>query len=377
MTQAVLNTLEANLAAHAFAQQAWAYWQGYGALNRVEAWRWTPLAVLRGKDWRFEATDYQFSLPEAVAEDFLFAPKWAQALLAVKDLPFAALNIALLEDALVIRVPEGCVCEELVGINIDQLQRSLQFSRVQLEVGAGAKVGFWLDFHCGANGGQLPVVQLEVGAGACVDGVFWLAGGAQSLQLASIYSQQEANSALRLSAVAEGGALSRVDVVADLLGDAAQFAFGGVQCLQGNEVGDFHVRVNHRALACESVQAVRGVLDEEALGIFDGLIYVAEGAQQTDAKQDSRYILLSEQAKSHSVPRLEIYADDVQCAHGSTVGYVDPDALFYLQSRGITEAEARRILILSFLHEAVVVTHEELEAQLHEAISDFWLEHEG
>ncbi|WP_456300051.1 hypothetical protein [Rappaport israeli] len=177
MTQAVLNTLEANLATHAFAQQAWAYWQGYGALNRVEAWRWTPLAVLRGKDWRFEATDYQFSLPEAVAEDFLFAPKWAQALLAVKDLPFAALNIALLEDALVIRVPEGCVCEELVGININQLQRSLQFSRVQLEVGAGARWGFGWIFIVGRMGVSCLWCSWMLALGRVSMGCFgWLGG---------------------------------------------------------------------------------------------------------------------------------------------------------------------------------------------------------
>ena len=131
--------------------------------------------------------------------------------------------------------------------------------------------------------------------------------------------------------------------------------------------------MRHLTENSESHQRVRGALDGSAQGIFDGMIYVAHGAQKTDARQDSRYILLSDSARSHSVPRLEIYADDVQCAHGSTTGKVDEEALFYLRSRGIGYEAARKMLILSFLHEAVVVEHEALSEAVHQTISDIWL----
>ena len=131
--------------------------------------------------------------------------------------------------------------------------------------------------------------------------------------------------------------------------------------------------MRHLTENSESHQRVRGALDGSAQGIFDGMIYVAHGAQKTDARQDSRYILLSDSARSHSVPRLEIYADDVQCAHGSTTGKVDEEALFYLRSRGIGYEAARKMLILSFLHEAVVVEHQTLADAVHQTISDIWL----
>ncbi len=376
MTQSLFKQLSASSALDKVAQHALDYWRTYGALNQIEAWRWTPLTALRSKNWAFDSADYQFSLPAEVEEGFSSRDDFDARLLALKDAPFAGLNVALLEEVLTIRVAKGSQPAELIALDIDQMQQALQFSRINLIVEEEAVAAFWFDYRCGDDGGQIPVIHLDVHKKAKVDGAVWLTGGAKSPQLAFLSCEQHQDSEVNISAVQHNGALIRMDINAQMLGDNAYFSFGGVQDLRGNEIGDYHVTINHHSEASESRQVVRGALADKSFGIFDGLIYVSEGAQRTDAKQDSRYILLSPEAKSHSVPRLEIYADDVQCAHGSTVGFLDPDALFYLQSRGISADDAQRILVLSFLHEAVVVSHPALVAPLQEAISQVWMDKE-
>ena len=214
---------------------------------------------------------------------------------------------------------------------------------------------------------------MDAADGAQIDIALWFHGDAGTAQVAQAAVQQATDSRVRINALQAGGDLLRLDIHSELHGEGTHFAFGGVQLLTGKQTGDYHLNVRHLTENSESHQRVRGALDDAALGIFDGMIYVAHGAQKTDARQDSRYILLADSARSHSVPRLEIYADDVQCAHGSTTGKVDEEALFYLRSRGIGYEAARKMLILSFLHEAVVVEHQTLADAVHQTISDIWL----
>lgn len=374
MTTSIFKALPASESLSPVAQQALDYWRNYGALNREESWRWTPIKPLRANQYPLENADYQLSVPDGMTESVQTSGALEASLLTLADAPFVALNIAIENEALTISVPSDYVADALIALNLDQLRQTMQCSRLNLQVQAGAEVAFWFDFTCADKGAQLPVINLEVAENASVDGALWFGGGAQTAQLAFIHSQQQANSALRLTAVQAGGALARLDVQAQIKGDEARFDFGGVQCLRGANVGDFHVSVRHENDKGESHQLVRGALADESLGIFDGLIYVGEKSKQNNANQDSRYILLSDKAKSHSVPRLEIYAEDVQCAHGSTVGFLDDEAIFYLQSRGISAEEARQMLLLSFLQEAVVVENDLLLAPLKQALTDFWLE---
>ncbi|MDO4642875.1 MAG: SufD family Fe-S cluster assembly protein, partial [Cardiobacteriaceae bacterium] len=317
--------------------QALAYWQHYGDLRRNEVWRWTPLDALRTPARRFEAADYQFSLDDSVTENF-GSDDADQALLSLKDAPFTALNLAFLADALLLNVPAGAEVAELNAINIDMFARRLQCSRVHIRAEEQSKSAFWLDFNVTQEGAQLPVLTIEAAENTEVDVALCFNGSRGSAQVAQVLVRQAQGSRVRLNALQSNGALIRLDITALIEGSETHFAFGGVQLLQGEEVGDIHVNVRHLVEGGESHQIVRGALADQTLGIFDGMIYVAHGAQQTDARQDSRYILLSDEARSHSVPRLEIYADDVQCAHGSTTGKIDAEALFYLQSRGISLA---------------------------------------
>lgn len=369
------DSIVSELLAEAGESAAKSYALNYPIFSRAESWRWTPLKALRSISRRAEVASYQFDFPDDVQVSEVDAARDVSEDFLAKQLnaPLAAVNMAVADDVLHIRIPAAEFAEPL-AIHLDAVGKKWQFSRILIEVASQAKAALWLDMRAERDAAQLPLIAVEVGEAAEFDVVLWLGApdSSQTAQCAYVGAHQAADSRLRLNAVQSGGALARLDVQADIVGEGAEFLFGGVQMLAAEDVGDFHINVRHLSENCQSNQMLRGALREKATGIFDGMIYVAHGAQQTDAKQDSRYILLSHEAKSHSVPRLEIYADDVQCAHGSTVGFLDPESLFYLQSRGIDLATAQVMLISSFLHEAVVVEHEALAANLHEAITQAW-----
>ncbi|MDO5090723.1 MAG: Fe-S cluster assembly protein SufD [Cardiobacteriaceae bacterium] len=370
MNQELLNLLpqEKNDATARFA--------AYGDLRRVEAWRWTPLAALNAPR-KVAHADYQLDLPDAVdeglQEDAAVRARWLQ----LSDAPFAWANFALLGEALTLTIPKDAAPQEPLALNIDAARRALQCSRIHVVVEEGAKAAFWFDFRSSSQAAQWPVITLDVADNAELQGVLWFGGEEDTAQLAHVFCTLGTHSRARLNAVQHGGALARLDLEAHLVGEHGDFSFGGLQTLEAAQVADCHVVVRHLTENGVSHQVLRGALDAQSKGIFDGLIYVAHGAQLTDAQQDSRYMLMSNEAMSHSVPRLEIYADDVKCAHGSTVGFLDPEALFYLRSRGISEDAARKMLTLSFLHEAVVVDHDALHDALHDAISALWMKESG
>jgi len=142
--------------------------------------------------------------------------------------------------------------------------------------------------------------------------------------------------------------LVRNDVNAMLDGEGIDCILNGLYLAEGRQVVDNHMRVEHAKPHCSSHELYKGILDGKARSVFNGLIHVHPGAQKTDAKQSNRNLLLSADAIANSNPRLEIFADDVKCTHGSTVGQLDDDAVFYLRSRGIGLDAARSLLTYAF-----------------------------
>jgi Fe-S cluster assembly protein SufD len=148
--------------------------------------------------------------------------------------------------------------------------------------------------------------------------------------------------------VVTGGALTRNDITAFLDGEGAHCTLNGLMLLRGTQHVDNFTKLEHRMPRCESHELYKGVLDDRAAGVFTGRIHVHEDAQKTDAYQASANLLLTDTATMDAQPQLEIYADDVKCSHGSTVGQLDKDALFYLRTRGLDEAAARHVLVRAF-----------------------------
>lgn len=188
-------------------------------------------------------------------------------------------------------------------------------------------------------------IALKTGARLEVTEVF-LAGAA-----AGVAVRQEAESRCRMTALVAAGA--DLDCRIDLDGRGAESVVGGVFLLSGEERGSVRLRTNHNAADCRSESVVRGVAGGSAAGVFRGMVYVAPDAQRTDARQQSRNILLSPAARIETQPQLEIYADDVKCSHGATVGQMDSEAVFYMRQRGLDEAQARRLQIEGFVGDVV------------------------
>lgn len=145
------------------------------------------------------------------------------------------------------------------------------------------------------------------------------------------------------------GVSGSFEVVYELAGEGAELDLTGVYACCGEQKVDFRITVRHLCAGCVSHQLFKGLAEDEARVKFEGLVYVAAGADKTEALQENHSLLLSENAFVQSSPQLEIYADDVVCSHGATVGSLDENEQFYMRSRGISLEEARRLQILSFL----------------------------
>jgi Fe-S cluster assembly protein SufD len=157
-----------------------------------------------------------------------------------------------------------------------------------------------------------------------------------------------------------GGGLVRNNVHPVLAGEGGECLINGLFLGTGRQHLDNYMHVEHASPHCGSRQFYNGILDEQSHGVFHGRIVVHKAAQKTDAKQTNRNLLLSDDAQIDTKPQLEIYADDVKCTHGATIGQIEEDALFYLRSRGISEADSRRLLLMAFAEECVGRMHSEV-----------------
>jgi Fe-S cluster assembly protein SufD len=198
-----------------------------------------------------------------------------------------------------------------------------------------------------------PVTEIYAGAHAVIDHYKVQRESHEAFHMATFEVHQERSSAVSSHSISLGGGLVRNDVNALLDGEGSDTILNGLYMIGGRQFVDHHMRVEHAKPHCTSHELFKGVLDGRARSIFNGLIHVRHGAQKTDAKQSNRNLLLSKDAVANSNPQLEIFADDVKCTHGSTVGQLDDDAIFYLRSRGIGAEAARSLLTYAFASDIV------------------------
>ena len=290
--------------------------------------------------------------------------------------PLVALNTMLAEDGAVIDVPAGVDggVLELVSLATGGLGNPVAFHprhRVRLAEGARlvlleSSVGVGEYLHN-------PVIEVDVAGGASLVHVRMQDEAPGAFHLATVYAEIEAEGVYDAFALTLGGRLVRTEFHARLTGPGGAAHLNGAQLLAGRQVADFTSVVSHDAPRCASRQTVKNVLAGRSRGVFQGRIEVARAAQKTDGYQMNQALLLSPEAEIDSKPELEIFADDVKCSHGATVGELDPEQLFYLRTRGIPEAEARSILVRAFLAEALdLVTHGEVRAALDARVSGWW-----
>jgi Fe-S cluster assembly protein SufD len=180
---------------------------------------------------------------------------------------------------------------------------------------------------------------------------------------------QERSSNLATHSVALGGALVREEVKVVLEGEGAEATLAGLYLVTGRQHIDNQTTLDHAQPHCSSREVYKGILDGESSAVFNGKIIVRKDAQKTDSKQSNKNLLLSEKAIIDTKPALEIYADDVKCTHGATIGQIDPEAVFYLRSRGIGRQEARDLLTYAFANDLLErIKYEPLRARLREGL---------
>jgi Fe-S cluster assembly protein SufD len=291
--------------------------------------------------------------------------------------PVLALNLALMSGGVGLRLAKGVVLDKPVHLmHLDggsEPTSVVTRSVVLIEEGASLDL---LESYASLGATELQhnaVTEVEVGNKARLNHVKVQRESEAAFHLVSWLVKIDTDANYKAFQFSTGALLSRSQIYAAFAGEGSALDVSGALLMRNHQHCDTTLLVEHRVPRCVSRELFKAVLDNEARGVFQGKIIVAPGAQKTDGKQMAQALLLSETAEFDSKPELEIFADDVACGHGSTSGQIDEDLLFYLESRGMPEVEARALLIQAFVGEAVDrIEHEGLREALNKASAD-WL----
>ena len=293
------------------------------------------------------------TLSDEIANESELVKRHLSKLAAPESAAFSALNTAFAADGAVIRVDRDAVVQKPIHLlfisdenaeNTAIHQRNLVFAERNSQctiIESYVSVG-------GENYFTNAVTEVFVDEGARVGHYKLQTESRSAFHVGTIQVQQARNSRYESFSFATGAKLSRTNVYTTLAGDAAEVIMNGLYMVDGSQHVDHQTRIEHVAPNCPSHELYKGILDGSSHGVFNGKVYVHPEAQKTDGKQSNNNLLLSDAARVDTKPQLEIFADDVKCTHGATVGRLDEIALFYMRSRGIGPAQAKRLLTYAF-----------------------------
>ncbi len=302
------------------------------------------------------------------------APKSLVQIADFKDHPFTALNTSFISDGALIAVQSGTVVEQPIEIIYLSQPGPKPFAvhpRTLLVVGHDAQATVVERYLSAGDGVAFTnaVTEVVLLENAIVDHVKLQQENLQTFHIANTQIVQAAHSNFTSHFISLGGSLVRNEVRVRFDGEHSESTVNGLYLAQGKQHVDNFTVIDHAKPNCASHELYKGILDERAHGVFNGKIFVRKDAQKTDAKQTNKVLLLSDDATINTKPQLEIFADDVKCTHGATIGQLDAVQLFYLQSRGIPLDSARRLLTFAFANDVVnrlkmESLREELEARI-------------
>lgn len=277
---------------------------------------------------------------------------------ATQSEAFSSLNAALTTGGAFIHIAKGVHVDKpiiVLSIDVPNAMPTMTNPRnvIIAEDGCNAKV---IERYVSLGSGVTftnAVTDIVAGEQAHLEHYFIEQESIETFNISSLRSRQAKNSRVASHAVLLGGKLVRNNVHPILDGEPCECLINGLYIGDGSQHLDNHMRVEHAKPHGDSRQFYKGILADKSTGVFSGRIIVHEGAQKTDAKQSNMNLLLDDTAAVTTRPQLEIYADDVKCTHGATIGQLDDNALFYLQSRGLTPTDARNMLIFAFAGESL------------------------
>jgi Fe-S cluster assembly protein SufD len=281
------------------------------------------------------------------------------------ELPlFAALNTAGLDDGLVVLLDRGAVLErplELIHLSVGLDDPRVAQPRHLLVLAEGAQatlleryVSLGSSLYCTNS-----VLEIALGRAAVLKHDRLQMESPNAFHITGLYLAQDADSRYEGVNIGLGGAWARTELSVRFQGAHAECDLQGLYLAGDQQLMDFHLDVDHAVPSCASQENFKGILYGKGRAVFDGRVVVARDAQKTDAAMSNKNLMLSENAEVDTKPQLEINADDVKCSHGTTVGQIDPEMLFYLRSRGVSAPVARRMLCLGFAGEIIDALHSE------------------
>jgi Fe-S cluster assembly protein SufD len=275
-----------------------------------------------------------------------------------EDNGFTALSTAFVHEGAFVHIPRGVELNdtlEVLFLSTHGDNAWVSHPRTLVIADEGAR-GIIVERYAGSETGTYftnAVTELVVGQGARLDHCRVQQEAPRGFHVAATQSHQARDSRLESCSVALGSALARHDIGAVMGGTGGNLILNGLTLAGGRQHVDHHTTIDHAQPHCESHELFNGIFDDQARGVFNGRIIVRPGAQRTDSKQTNNNLLLSPEARADSQPQLEIYADDVKCTHGATLGPVDDAAMFYLRSRGLNAQEARNLLTYGFAADVI------------------------
>jgi Fe-S cluster assembly protein SufD len=275
-----------------------------------------------------------------------------------EEQPFIALNTAFLWDGAFLSVGRGVVLERpvhLVCVSVPAGEPIMSFPRALIVAEPGSRLTLVQSFLGVEEDAYLSdsVTEVVVGERAAVDHYKLVLESAAGFHVGALQVALGPRSKFMSHFLTLGGGWVRNEARAVLGGEGGECTLNGLYLAEGRQHVDNHTVIDHAQPNCASHELYKGILDGQAHGVFNGKIFVRPDAQKTDAKQTNQTLLLSDEATIDTKPQLEIFADDVKCTHGATVGQLDADSIFYLQSRGIGRDAARALLTYAFANDIV------------------------
>ena len=311
--------------------------------TRLEEWRYTNVAGVAKLALELEAGETSPEIPEQLG-----------SVLNAKDRPFALLNTAFASNISVVTLGRNESQDEVVRLELES-RSGIQHPRAFIQLDKGSRATVVVDLNSGAAGPGLTnlVVEADVGPNAHLDLVLLQREHDEHFHVSSVACRVARDGRFTANTLTAGGALVRNDLDVLLADEGAECDLRGLFIGSGSRLVDNHTSVDHAMPHCTSRELYKGILGGRSKGVFRGHVMVRPDAQKTDATQSNPNLLLGEGAEIDTKPQLEIYADDVKCSHGATVGQLDEDALFYMRSRGIGVDDARILLVHAFANEIV------------------------
>src|SRR5271170_4118602 len=302
------------------------------------------------------------NLAAALTSDAALVEKNLGRCTPAQDNAFAALNQAFFLDGAFVHVPKGVDVAtpiQLVYICSANESGATVQPRNLVVVEANSRVTI-VESYITTTGTAYftnAVTEIFAGDNAFVEHLKFQDEALNAFHIAAIHGEFGRASNVNINSFALGGKLSRNNIRTKLAGEGLECILNGLYLTRDEQLADHHMIVEHAQPHCASHEYFNGILDDKSKGVFHGRIYVHPVAQKTDAKQTNKNLLLSDDATADTKPQLEIYADDVKCTHGATIGQLNSESIFYLRARGIPEGVAKRMLIHAFAGEIIERIH--------------------